>query len=125
MLAPATALLAGLLLAGCAVQGEVQTAASASNHSGASVLLVLKVWDHNGRLVYNRTASLATGMEAMQLGSIGGPLPTYGSKYSWFAQAGPLSQQEARSPQGVSAWSVDVFDDRIDFAFATAKSRAT
>lgn len=113
----ACAFLFAVLAAGCAAKTEVRTVATATNGTANEVRLLVKVWDHNGAPVLNKTVQIAQGQQ-VSLGTVSGPTPSYGAEYSWFALAGTLQQQVKHSPEGVATWTVTVLDDRVTFEFA-------
>ena len=114
-------LLAALvLLAGCSAPREVRVEAQAHNATGQTTQLLLKVWDHNGALVFNQTVALPAANSAAptSVAVITGPTPTYGSKYAWFAQSGDLDTQVEQDPVGLTTWQIRLATTGITFEFA-------
>lgn len=109
-----------VLAAGCAAPREVRVEAQAHNATGETTQLLLKVWDHNGDLVFNQTVALPAANSAAPtpVATITGPVPSYGSKYAWFAQAGDVDKQEERDPVGLTTWQVRLATTGITFEFA-------
>lgn len=112
--------LVAAFLSGCA-QGDGQPtrtiAVEVANPTTASMEFLVKVWDHNGVLVFDQSTTLAPGQAATGIGSFQGEMPKYGARYTWFAQAADLQRQVERSPEGVATWGVDVRESGIEFRF--------
>jgi hypothetical protein len=114
-------------VAGCSQPGPVQADVLVANHTGETVEAVVKVWDHEGNLVFERTievAPLAPGSGGEYLGPVTGPPAAYGAEYAWFAQAGDRRHQMERAPDGVQGWLVHVREAGLEFEFCATRQCA-
>lgn len=114
-------LLAALALAGCtALDTGFDTAVVASNTTGASVELLVKVWDPEGGLAFNATRTLPPGDGEVTLGRLQDQLDRYSGPFTWYAHDGTNMAQERISPlPGSTTVAITVGSDGIRFAYPT------